>query len=79
MLRSMAGFQGSDVLAEDGAIGRVVELYFEDVRWMVRYLVVDTGKWLAGRKVLISPHAVERIDAHLHAVRVGLSVSMSGL
>jgi uncharacterized protein YrrD len=73
VLRSMARMRGSDVLAVDGEIGRVVELYFEDTRWMVRYLVVDTGKWLTGRKVLISPYSVERIDDRLHAVGVGLS------
>ena len=26
--------------------------------WTIRYLVVETGSWLASRKVLISPVAV---------------------
>lgn len=73
MLRTMAQLRGSDVLARDGRIGHVVDLYFEDARWMVRYFVVDTGSWLTGRKVLISPHAVQRIDDRLHAVRVDLT------
>jgi hypothetical protein len=28
----------------------------------VRYLVADTGSWLPGRKVLLSPHAISSLD-----------------
>ena len=31
-------------------------------RWTVRYFVVDTGGWLPGRKVLISPASVREVD-----------------
>ena len=34
------------------------DFYFDDEDWGVRYLIVDTGKWLSGRKVLISPLAI---------------------
>src|SRR5207253_36075 len=30
-------------------------VYFDDNKWTVRYLVVDTGGWLTDRKVLITP------------------------
>lgn len=73
MLRTTAQIQGAHVLALDGEIGRVVDVYFEDWHWIVRYFVVDTGNWLTGRKVLISPHAVKRIDARLHTVSVELT------
>lgn len=33
------------------------DFYFDDQHWAIRYVVVDTGNWLAGRLVLISPHA----------------------
>lgn len=49
--------------AVDGAIGDVEDVYFDDQSWTVRYLVVDTGGWLSGRQVLLSPHAIERLDA----------------
>jgi hypothetical protein len=39
----------------DGEIGKVKEFYFDDRHWTIRYLVADTGNWLAGRQVLISP------------------------
>ena len=43
--------------ATDRAIGEVKDLYFDDESWAIRYLVVETGSWLASRKVLISPIA----------------------
>ena len=36
--------------------------YFDDTSFTVRHLVVDTGGWLGGRKVLISPMALRDID-----------------
>jgi hypothetical protein len=47
-----------NIAAMDGDIGTVDDVLFEDATWTIRYLVVDTGKWLTGRKVLISPVAV---------------------
>ena len=45
-----------------GLIGEVDDLYFDDEDWAIRYLVVDTGGWLSGRKVLISPVAIGHPD-----------------
>ena len=50
------------IRAVDGEIGTVVDMYFDDATWAVRYLVVDTGGWLAERRVLISPVSVVRTD-----------------
>lgn len=44
--------------ATDGEIGKITELYFDDKTWTIRYLIVETGNWLFGRKVLISPQAL---------------------
>ena len=57
MLRSIKPLYGNKLAASDGEIGHVKDFYFDDQNWVVRYLVVDTGSWLSGRKVLISPHA----------------------
>src|SRR5215470_4258801 len=53
---------GLSIAATDGQIGTVKDLYFDDLSWTVRYLVVDSGKWLPGRKVLISPMSVTSPD-----------------
>ncbi len=44
--------------ATDGEVGKVKDFYFDDQKWVIRYLVVKTGSWLSGREVLISPVAI---------------------
>ena len=62
MLRSMKDLHGFTIGATDGDIGTVTDGYFDDLSFTVRYLVVDTGGWLTGRKVLLSPIAVRQMD-----------------
>jgi sporulation protein YlmC with PRC-barrel domain len=57
MMQSLKQLYGNRLGASDGEIGRVSDFYFDDKNWAVRYVVVDTGSWLPGRKVLISPLA----------------------
>jgi hypothetical protein len=57
MLRSIKQLYGDKLGASDGEIGQVKDFYFDDRHWAVRYVVADTGSWLPGRLVLISPHA----------------------
>jgi hypothetical protein len=57
MLQSIKQLYGDKLGASDGEIGHVKDFYFDDQSWTVRYLVADTGSWLPGRQVLISPHA----------------------
>src|SRR5665213_1127960 len=58
MIRSVKSLIGYTMGATDGEIGKVKELFFDDETWTVRYLVVETGSFLFGRKVLISPEAL---------------------
>jgi PRC-barrel domain len=73
MLRRLTKFQSSQVFTLDGEVGKVRDVYFDDVTWVVRYLVVDTGGWLPGWKVMISPQSVELIDAALGTVSLSLT------
>ena len=57
MLRSIKQLYGEKLRASDGEIGHVRDFYFNDQQWAIRYVVADTESWLAGRLVLISPHA----------------------
>src|SRR5271156_4894786 len=57
MLRSIKQLYGDKLGASDGEIGHVKDFYFDDQNWAVRYVIADTGSWLTGRQVLISPHA----------------------
>jgi len=62
MLRRMKDLKGFAIGARDGDIGKVSDFIFDDKAWTVRYLVVDTGRWLSGRNVLISPIIIDRVD-----------------
>lgn len=57
----------------DGDMGSVDEFYFDDRQWTVRYLVAETGSWLSGRQVLISPLALDSVDRTTHRIGVKLT------
>jgi len=57
MLQNTKELYGHKLAAVDGEIGHVKDFYFDDKIWVIRYLVADTGSWLTGRLVLLSPHA----------------------
>ena len=54
-LRSSRHVTGYHIQALDEEIGHVDDFIFDDDRWLICYLVVDTGKIFPGRKVLVSP------------------------
>src|ERR1700751_6040917 len=54
-LRRTKDLKDFTIAATDTDIGSVYDLYFDDEAWTVRYIVVETGAVLSGRKVLITP------------------------
>ncbi len=62
MLRNAKDLHGFTIRATDGELGTVDELYFDDESWVIRYLTIETGGWLGGRPVLISPFSVVQAD-----------------
>jgi hypothetical protein len=73
MLRSALALRGYRIEATDGEIGKVHDLFFDDVHWDVRYIVADTGKWLRGRKVLLSPASLGQPQWEQHTFPVALT------
>src|SRR4051812_36702353 len=65
---------GKTMVALDGEIGSVDDIYFDDQTWSVRYLVVDTGKWTAGQKAPVPPEAIVKPWHHEAVVRVNLTM-----
>ncbi|HUZ58468.1 MAG TPA: PRC-barrel domain-containing protein [Hanamia sp.] len=53
---------GFSLKEADGEIGKIEDFYFDDISWKIRYLVVKTGNWFTGRKVLISPKSLQKPD-----------------
>ena len=64
---------GWTIHATDGVIGAIDELLFDDERWTVRYLVVETGNWLSGRKVLLSPLSFGALNHDAQTLHVNLT------
>lgn len=62
MLRSISSIHGFTIRATDGEIGSVDDFLFDDEQWVIRYLVANTGGWLTGRLVLVSPIAFKSVN-----------------
>jgi hypothetical protein len=73
MLRSIKQLYGDRLGAVDGEIGQIIDFYFDEQTWSIRYVAVDTGSWLPGRRVLISPHALGRLDQAENVQRANLT------
>jgi len=73
MLQSLQQRFGEKLRASDGVIGHVRDFYFDDKSWNIRYLVADTGHWLAGRLVLISPQAFGHLYPEGKVILVNLT------
>lgn len=73
MLRSLKALDGFKIAATDGELGHVRDIYFDDQKWTVRYFEVDTGGWLSGRMVLLSPAVVSGVDWDEELLRVNLT------
>ncbi len=76
MLRRVSELQGCRVLALDGEVGKVRDAYVDEQSWRVRYLILETGRWLSRRNVLINPRSVALFDSTLHTVSVSLSCAL---
>jgi hypothetical protein len=72
-LRSLREITGYKIQARDGAIGDVNDLIIDDADWAIRYIVVDTGTWLPGKKILIAPSWIQEISWDRSAILVDLT------
>ena len=61
---------GFDVVATDGEIGKIDEATYDVSS---SYVVVDTGPWIFGRKVLLPAGVIQHIDQDDQKVSVRLT------
>jgi uncharacterized protein YwbE len=73
MLTDAMSLHGFAIQATDGEIGTVDQFYLDDETWAVRYLTVETGGWLGGSQVLISPISVVNTDWQTRRLDVALT------
>jgi hypothetical protein len=57
-MREVAGYS---ISATDGKVGHVEDFILSDEDWIVRYIVVNAGTWLSGKRVLVSPEWAHEI------------------
>ena len=74
MLWNASVINGCAIAANDGRLGTVSDFLFDDASWLVRWLVVETGKWLSGRKVLLPPSVLGHLDPKGHEFSVELTM-----
>ena len=73
MLVQAKALNGYKLHSLDGDIGSTKEFYFDDRYWTIRYLVANTGNWLTGRKVLISPYSLNEVSPTAKEISVQLT------
>jgi hypothetical protein len=73
MLRNVTQLKGFAIRARDGEIGTLDHFYFDDETWAIRYLVVNAGDGLGGRRVLVSPIALRQAEWQSKRLDVALT------
>ena len=73
MLRQMEALEKFKIIGKDGEVGELDDFFFDDGEWTVRELVIRSGDWLSGSRVLILPHSVIAIDTEQKAIAVSLT------
>jgi hypothetical protein len=73
MLRSLRTLERYRVSATDGDLGRIRDFLVDDEAWKIRHLVVDTGGFIGGRRVLISPASFRQVDWASRRVHLSLT------
>jgi hypothetical protein len=61
-LRSIEAVTGYFIHAKNGHIGQIEDFIVDDEQWVLRYMVIDTGKILPGKKVILSPQWIYSIS-----------------
>jgi len=72
-LSELAGYR---VHALDGNLGRVADIYFDDVEWQVRYLAVSGKRKAQPRKFLLAPEVISHIDRESGLLSVRLKTTV---
>ena len=72
-LRSVHEVTGYHVHAIDVELGHIDDFYLDETSWTIRYLLVDTKNWGAGKRVLISSRWIERVSWRERQIFANLS------
>jgi len=54
-------------------IGHVADFLFDETTWAIRYLIVESGNWLHGRRVLVFPRWIRAVSWSERTVSLALT------
>ncbi len=75
MLIEASTLKGFKIAATDGSVGTVTDFLFDDASWTLRWVVVETGTWLSGRKVLLPVSVLGHPDTSARSFPVRLTMA----
>jgi sporulation protein YlmC with PRC-barrel domain len=73
MLRGTSELFGLDLIATDGEVGDVEDLYIDSVDGQVRYLLADTGTWLVEHEIILAAECISEVDFEDKKIHVELT------
>ena len=62
MLRSANEILGYGLFTSNEDVGTCKDLLFDDRWWTIRHMVANTGGWITGRQILVSPMMITKPD-----------------
>lgn len=72
-LRSVREVVGYHIKANDGEIGHLEDFLFDEETWEIRYAIVDTKNWWPGKRVLLRPQWIKRVNWAQREIYANLS------
>ena len=75
MLMKTSDIKGFTISASDGILGTVTDFLFDEDSWTLRWIVVDAGTWLTGRKVLLPVSVLGHPDLAARSFPVRLTMA----
>ena len=75
MLHSINSLFGYELIGKDGTLGTVFDVLIDDSNWSTRYLLIDTGVWLPGKKLIIEPKVLQEPNTDSQTIPIKLDRS----
>ena len=57
---------------ENGDAGQIHDLYFDDSSWAIKYVVIDSGGWFPGKRLILPVSEIDDAVEALQTIRVNL-------
>lgn len=72
-LRSTRAVTGYHIQTTGGVVGRVQDFAIDGQTWSISEVIVETGRWFAGRQIVISPQSIRSISYEQSTVLLNLT------